>query len=296
MTAGDRSAWDRPMTVERIREVRRAVAVARDQGKRIGFVPTMGALHPGHGSLIERSVDECDFTVVSIFVNPLQFGPAEDLRDYPRDLESDLAFCRERGVDLVFTPSDDEIYPGEPRTFVEVRGLTEGLCGAFRPGHFLGVTTVVAKLFHIVLPDMAYFGRKDAQQALVISRMVRDLDFPLQVRTVPTVRDADGLAVSSRNRYLTPEEREAATALYRGLTRARRLLEDGERRAEVVAEAVRAEVRAECLLEKQYVEVVDLEELRPVATVESPVLVAAAVYAGKIRLIDNIVFPDDDRG
>lgn len=278
--------------VTTIAEVRKAVAEARARGARIGFVPTMGALHAGHGALMDASVAECDVTVVSIFVNPLQFGPAEDFHKYPRDLEADEAFCRERGVDIVFAPSDEEMYPRPPRAFVEVEELTAGLCGAYRPGHFRGVTTVVTKLFHIVQPDVAYFGQKDFQQAAVIRRMVEDLNFPLEIRTVPTVREADGLAMSSRNRYLNPEERRAATALYRGLVAARELMEKGERDPEKVRARVREVWAEEPLVREQYIEVVDAVDLKPVSYIDGQVAVAVAAFVGTTRLIDNILFPE----
>ena len=277
------------MVVHTIEEVRRNVARARAEGKRIGFVPTMGALHSGHAALVERSVAECGYTVVSVFVNKLQFGPGEDFDKYPRTLEADAALCRKVGADLVFAPSHAEMYPAEPRSFVEVEGLTEGLCGRYRPGHFRGVTTVVTKLFHIVGPDVAYFGEKDAQQLFVIRRMVRDLDFPVEIRSVPTVREKDGLAMSSRNRYLSPEERAAAPALYRGLCRARELATAGEQDAERLKAAVREEIAREPLMREQYVELVDLDELKPVAKVDGKALLAAAVFVGETRLIDNVV-------
>lgn len=277
------------MIVHGIEETRRRVAQARAEGKRIGFVPTMGALHKGHAALVERSVAECDFTVVSVFVNKLQFGAGEDFDKYPRTLEADAALCREVGADLVFAPSHGEMYPFEPRAFVEVEGLTEGLCGRFRPGHFRGVTTVVAKLFHIVGPDVAYFGEKDAQQLYVIRRMVQDLDFPVEIRGVPTVRESDGLAMSSRNTYLSPAERAAAPALYRGLSRARDLAAAGERDAARLIAAVREEIAREPLMREQYVEVVDVDELKPLSTIDGKALVAAAVFVGETRLIDNVV-------
>ncbi|MBO2521660.1 MAG: pantoate--beta-alanine ligase [Clostridia bacterium] len=276
--------------VTTVQEMRQAVARARAAGARIGFVPTMGALHEGHGALVDASVAECDVTVVSIFVNPLQFGPAEDFHKYPRDLEADKAFCQARGVDFIFAPSEKEMYPEPPRAFVEVEELTAGLCGAFRPGHFRGVTTVVTKLFHIVMPDVAYFGQKDYQQLAVIRRMVDDLNFPVEIRGVPTVREADGLAMSSRNRYLNPEERRAATALYRGLTAAKALLEQGERNADRVRQRVREELAKEPLVREQYVEVVDADDLSQVSYIDGRVAVAVAAFVGTTRLIDNIVF------
>jgi len=279
------------MIVHSIEEVRRRVAGARAAGRRIGFVPTMGALHRGHAALIDRSVAECDFTVVSVFVNKLQFGAGEDFDKYPRTLEADAALCREHGADLVFAPPHEAMYPQEPKAFVVVEGLTDGLCGAFRPGHFRGVTTVVTKLFHIVLPDVAYFGEKDAQQLFVIRRMVRDLDFPIEIRSVPTVREPDGLAMSSRNRYLSVEERKAAPALYRGLAKAKEALEQGERDPEKVRALVRAEIARQPLMREQYVEVVDVENLKPVTVIEGRVLVAAAVFVGGTRLIDNVMYP-----
>lgn len=278
--------------VETVEALRRVVAAARAGGKRIGLVPTMGALHRGHAALIDASVAECDFTVVSIFVNALQFGPQEDFAVYPRDLDADQALCEEHGVDVVFAPTPGEMYPSEQRTFVDVTGLTDGLCGAFRPGHFRGVTTVVAKLFHIASPDVAYFGAKDAQQLVVIRRMVRDLNFPIEVRAVATVREESGLALSSRNRYLSDEQQKGAAAIYQGLQAARALLEAGETNPERVRQAVRDELVKEPGLREQYVEVVDAEELERVKRIEGRTLVAVAAYAGKTRLIDNIFYPD----
>lgn len=277
--------------VTTIQEMRQAIAEARAKGATIGFVPTMGALHAGHGALIDASVNECDVTVVSVFVNPLQFGPHEDFHKYPRDLEADEAFCRERGVDFVFAPPVEEMYPRKALSFVEVEELTRGLCGAYRPGHFRGVTTVVTKLFHIVMPDVAYFGQKDYQQLTVIRRMVDDLDFPLVIRAVPTAREPDGLAMSSRNRYLSPEERQAATSIYRGLLAARAAMEQGERDPNRVRERVRAELAKEPLIREQYVEVVDADDLSQVTYIDGSVVVAVAAFAGTTRLIDNIVFP-----
>lgn len=283
------------LTVDRIEAVRKAVAQARAGGKRIGFVPTMGALHEGHGALIDSSVSECGFTVVSLFVNPLQFGPSEDFARYPRPFAEDQAFCAARGVDLLFAPPVEEMYPEPSKSFVEVTGLTEGLCGAHRPGHFRGVTTVVAKLLNIVGPDVAYFGQKDAQQAVVIQRMVRDLNFPVEIRVVPTVREADGLAMSSRNRYLSPEDRRAATALYRGLMSALQALEAGERDAKAVRARVREVLKEEPRVREEYVEVVDAAELTPVSYIDRRVIVAVAAHVGPARLIDNVIFTPPER-
>lgn len=281
--------------VRTISEVRERIRQARAGGRTVGFVPTMGYLHDGHVALIEAARRAGHYTVVSIFVNPLQFGPQEDYERYPRDLERDARICRQAGVDLVFAPSVEEMYPaGRSRTFVEVTELTDGLCGRFRPGHFRGVATVVTKLFHIVQPDVAYFGQKDAQQVRVIQQMVADLDFPVQIEVVPTVREPDGLAMSSRNSYLSPEERRAATVLYRALKAAEALVAAGERDAERVRDAMRRTVEAEPLARLQYAEVVDWQSLRPVDTLRSETLLALAVYIGQTRLIDNLLLRVDD--
>lgn len=274
-----------------IDEARAAVAAARAQGKRIGFVPTLGGLHEGHGTLMDHSVKECGFSVVSVFVNALQFGPSEDFRKYPREIERDADFAALHGVDLVFAPPHEEMYPRDPLAFVEVVRMTDGLCGAFRPGHFRGVTTVVTKLLNIVQPDVVYFGEKDAQQLSVVQRMVSDLNFPVEVRPVGTVREEDGLAMSTRNRYLSSEERRSAGAIARGLTQAKALLASGERNPEAVKSAVRAAFAAEPLIKEQYIEVVDADELQPVSLIDGRVLVAVAAYLGKTRLIDNFFYP-----
>ncbi len=272
-----------------IKEVREAITTARQEGKSIGFVPTMGYLHAGHLALIWRARAENGFVVVSIFVNPTQFGPAEDFDRYPRDLERDLDLCRTAGVDLVFAPEVPEMYPPGYQTYVEVEELSRGLCGASRPGHFRGVATVVAKLFNVVTPDRAYFGEKDAQQLRVIRRMVADLNFPLTIVPVPTVREPDGLAMSSRNTYLSPAERRAALVLSRALSLAAELFAQGERRAEVITDRMRELITAEPLARIDYVAVVDDETLTPVEKIDRPVLVALAVFIGQTRLIDNLV-------
>jgi len=272
-----------------ITEVRAWVSQARTAGKKIGFVPTMGALHVGHVSLIEAAAAACDSVIVSIFVNPTQFGPGEDLEKYPRPLEQDLAICREQGVHAVFAPSAAEMYPRENRTWVAVEKLTEPLCGRSRPGHFRGVTTVCTKLFNIVAPDIAFFGRKDAQQAIVIRRMVADLNMPLEIVVCPTVREPDGLAVSSRNRYLNAQERQAAPVIYRSLCRCAELIHGGERDAARLVEAMRGVLGRVSLFHIEYVSVLDAENLDEIEHVEGTVLAAIAGRLGSTRLIDNIV-------
>jgi len=255
----------------------------------VGFVPTMGYLHEGHLSLVRRSRSENDFTVVSIFVNPTQFGPREDYNRYPRDLERDLSLLERERVDIVFAPPVEEMYPPDFGTWVEVTGITERLEGASRPGHFRGVATVVTKLFNIVEPTRAYFGQKDAQQALVIKKMVRDLNMNLEVVVVPTVREPDGLAMSSRNVYLNPEERQAATVLYRALSLARELYERGERDAEALRRRMRELIEAEPRARLDYVSVASLDSLEELDRIDRPALVSLAVFLGPARLIDNII-------
>jgi len=271
-----------------IKEAQSAVAEARRAGRTIGLVPTMGAMHQGHFSLIERARGECGFVAVSIFVNPTQFGPNEDLGAYPRPVEADLAGCEARGADLVFVPSVEEMYPRESVTTVAVKRLTDTLCGRTRPWHFPGACTVVAKLFNIVLPDKAYFGAKDFQQAVIVKRMAGDLDFPVEVVVCPTVREADGLAMSSRNAYLTPQERKQATALSGALRLAERMIRQKRPPAKQVIEAVRRHIAADAPDGAiDYVQIVDPYELRDVEKTDPPVLVALAVKFGKARLIDN---------
>ncbi len=255
----------------------------------IGFVPTMGYLHAGHISLAQRARAECASVVASIFVNPTQFGPNEDLAKYPRDLPRDLAMLEQAGADLVWTPTPEIMYPPGYQTWVEVEGLTRGLEGAVRPGHFRGVTTIVAKLFNAVGPDKAYFGQKDAQQAAVIRRMTRDLDFPIEIIVCPIVREADGLAMSSRNVYLNPEERQAATVLFRSLSAARSAFDSGERVAENLRALVRKTVDSESLVRLNYVSCADYDTLEELETVAGKTLLSMAVYLGKTRLIDNFV-------
>ncbi len=264
----------------------------RKEGKTIGFVPTMGALHEGHLSLIRRSAQENDVTVVSIFVNPTQFGPGEDYERYPRDPEGDLRKAHQAGADIVFMPSVEEMYPDGYATYVEVTGpLTQGLCAPFRPGHFRGVTTIVTKLFHLVEPDRAYFGKKDYQQWRVIQRMVRDLNMPIEIIGCPTVREPDGLAMSSRNQYLRPEERESALSLYRSLLMAKQRIEAGEQDVQKIVEEMRKFIESHPYVKKiDYIEIVEAESLRRVERLQSgqKVVVALAVHVGNARLIDNM--------
>jgi pantoate--beta-alanine ligase len=255
----------------------------------VGFVPTMGYLHAGHISLVQAARTECASVAASIFVNPTQFGPNEDLDKYPCDLPRDLALLEAAGVDLVWTPPLEVMYPPGFQTWVEVEALTRRLEGEVRPGHFRGVTTVVAKLFNAVGPDKAYFGQKDAQQAVVVRRMAKDLDFPIEIVVCPTLREVDGLAMSSRNTFLTPEERQAATVLFRALSTAKLAYDSGERAAKKLCALVRATVAAEPLPRLQYVSCVDDDTLEELETVRGKVLLSMAVFMGKTRLIDNFV-------
>lgn len=273
--------------VASVSEIRQHLDRVRHENKTIGFVPTMGALHAGHASLIASARAECDFVVVSIFVNPLQFGPSEDYQRYPRPLEKDLEICAAQGANLVFAPEVDDLYASPQVTFVDVTRITDHLCGAFRPGHFRGVTTVVAKLFHVVQADRAYFGEKDYQQLCVIRRMVEDLNLPVSIVPVPTLREADGLAMSSRNVYLEPDQRAAAPSLFRALNAARAMIEAGETDAAKIKESALRVLSYEPLARVQYFEIVDAE-VQPVATVRGEVRIAAAIFIGKTRLIDNV--------
>ncbi|ABZ83884.1 pantoate--beta-alanine ligase [Heliomicrobium modesticaldum Ice1] len=275
-----------------IESIREMTAWSREQareGRTIGFVPTMGYLHEGHLTLMRRAREACDRVVVSIFVNPLQFGAGEDFAEYPRDLIRDSRLAESAGVDVLFAPSAREMYPKGYHTFVDVERLTEGLCGASRPGHFRGVTTVVCKLFNIVRPDVAYFGQKDAQQLAVIRRMTEDLNLPVSVVGVPIVREADGLAMSSRNVYLSPQERQAALVLSRALARARELIEGGERDVARLRQIITETITAEPLAAIDYVSIVDNRFIQPVETLAGECLIALAVRIGKRRLIDNMV-------
>jgi pantoate--beta-alanine ligase len=275
---------------ESIDRTRAVVRAAREQGKRIGLVPTMGALHVGHMSLIEAAKASCDFVVVSIFVNPTQFGPAEDLSQYPRPFEHDCTLCKEQGVDLIFAPTPEAMFGStEPVTWVTVAKLTDHLCGASRPDHFRGVTTVCTKLFNIVGSDIAFFGQKDAQQVRVIQKMVTDLNMPLTIQVCPTARESDGLAVSSRNKYLSLEQREQATCLYRALQTCLVLVKQGVLESEPLIASMTEVLNGVAHGGIDYISISDTQSLQPLAQIEDKALVALAVQVGPARLIDNIL-------
>lgn len=265
------------------------IRAEKRQGKTIGLVPTMGFLHDGHLSLIKKARKDTDCVVVSIFVNPIQFGPREDLKQYPRDLKRDLKLCRINDVDIVFLPTSKIMYPTGFSAYVDVENLTRGLCGSSRPGHFKGVTTVVAKLFNIVKPDIAYFGQKDAQQAIVIRKMVEDLNMPVKIKVLPIVREKDGLAMSSRNIYLDNSQRKQALSLYKSLKLARDLYRRGEKDSKKIIKNMRSVMLKEKDTKIEYVSIVDLKELKDLDRISKKALVAVAVKIGKTRLIDNTI-------
>jgi pantoate--beta-alanine ligase len=277
-----------PEIETRIAGVRRAVAVARGEQKVVGLVPTMGALHEGHAALIRAARARTSLVVVSIFVNPTQFGPKEDFAKYPRTLEADQKLCADAGAHLIFAPTVEEMYPANSFTFVDVAELGNHLCGASRPGHFRGVCTVVLKLFNVVQPDFAFFGAKDYQQARILTQMVRDLNVPVGVEVVPTVREPDGLARSSRNRYLSAAERAVAPRIYQTLQSARARAAAGEIDAARLESALAAELSALPGAQVDYARVVDAETLQPLARLDRPAVAAVAVYLGGTRLIDNL--------
>ena len=274
----------------------RTAEAIRQDGRRIGFVPTMGYLHQGHLSLVRKARELSQVVVVSLFVNPTQFGPREDFDSYPRDLPRDIGLLEETGCDILFQPAAEQIYPPGHSTIVEVRGLTEVLCGASRPGHFRGVTSVVTMLFNIVRPHLAVFGQKDAQQAIVIRRMVSDLHEDIEIVVAPTVREPDGLAMSSRNEYLSSRERQEAPALHRALQWAQARVEAGERRADVLIEGIRQQIEKASSGRIDYIAVVDTVRLRSLEILSGEVLVALAVKFGRARLIDNIILNVESRG
>ena len=275
--------------IKSIPALKSAVRRWKSKNRTIGFVPTMGYLHEGHLSLVRASKKKADVTVVSIFVNPMQFGPKEDFKTYPRDFERDAGLLEKEGIAVLFYPDAEEMYPGGYKTYVEVHDLQDKLCGRSRPGHFRGVSTVVLKLFNIVRPDYAFFGQKDAQQAIILRRMARDLDLDVHVEIMPIVREADGLAMSSRNTYLGPDERKAGLSLSRSLRQAKMRIDAGERRPAVILGAMKEMIAAEPLARIDYIEAVDMETLEPVKEISEGTLIALAVFIGKTRLIDNMI-------
>ncbi|MEW5807391.1 MAG: pantoate--beta-alanine ligase [Acidobacteriota bacterium] len=275
--------------ISRINRMKEISKEARGKGKKIGFVPTMGFLHEGHLSLFRRARELSDITIASIFVNPAQFGPAEDFDKYPRDLARDVDLTVAEGVDYLFTPAVEEVYPEGYFTYVEVKRLSDTMCGRSRPGHFRGVTTIVLKLFNIVLPSFAILGQKDAQQAIIIKKMVKDLNMNVEIVVAPTVRHEDGLAMSSRNYYLSMEERKAATILYRSLIEAQRLINDGEKDAEAIEIGMRKLIEDEPLARIDYISITDTAQLEHLSKISGEVLIALAVFIGNTRLIDNII-------
>ena len=279
--------------VSTVDEVREQVKTWRSEGLSVGLVPTMGYLHEGHQSLIAKSVEQNDKTVVSVFVNPIQFGPNEDLATYPRDLDRDSKLCEETGADLIFHPEKENMYDDDFCTYIDMDAVTKNLCGKTRPTHFRGVCTVVGKLFNIVEPDRAYFGQKDAQQLAVIRRMVRDLNFNLEIVGCPIIREDDGLAKSSRNTYLSPEERKAAVILSRALQKGKSMIDSGETDATKVVASIRAEIESEPLACIDYVEAVDFDSIEPITQIAGNTLIAVAVYIGSTRLIDNTIITDN---
>jgi len=272
-----------------IESVRNLVKATRSQGKKIGLVPTMGALHIGHISLIEVAVRQCDFVIVSIFVNPTQFGPGEDFEKYSRPLDADLEICKKAGVDAVFAPAQEQMYGEDNLTWVNVEKLTEQLCGQSRPVHFRGVTTVCAKLFNIVEPDIAFFGQKDGQQAIVIKRMVADLNMPLEIAICPTIREPDGLAVSSRNKYLTKQQKKDATYIYKSLQKCREMIDARVTDSETIIAEMRKILSQAPSIKIEYISIVDAETLQTTDLIARQVLAAVAVRIGSARLIDNIL-------
>ncbi|MBU3216879.1 pantoate--beta-alanine ligase [Clostridium estertheticum] len=277
-------------TVKTIKEIRNQVKVWKKEGYSIALVPTMGSLHAGHASLISRAAKENDKVVVSIFVNPIQFGPSEDLDSYPRDLNKDEIVCEGAGADLIFAPKATEMYYKDIEASVSVKELATGLCGAKRPNHFAGVCTVVSKLFNIIPADKAYFGQKDAQQLAIIKRMVRDLNFDIEIVGCPIIREKDGLAKSSRNVYLSSKERQAALILNKSLTKCREALSNGERSTNLLKEIIKAQIQTETLARIDYIEIVDALSLDAIDFANKPILVAIAIYIGKTRLIDNFIY------
>ncbi len=276
-------------TINSIGDLRKRLSLEREKGQTIGFVPTMGFFHRGHLELIKKARAENDLVVVSIFVNPTQFGPNEDYKKYPRNLKKDKKMASQIGVDYIFTPSADEIYPEDFSTYVKVEGMSNLLCGKYRRGHFRGVTTVVAILFNIVRPDRAYFGAKDYQQLVIIKRMVKDLNFGIEIREVPIVREKDGLAMSSRNEYLNPEERQVALVINKALRETKETFLQGQRHTGVILEKAEKVLNNEPAFKLEYLDICDAENLENINEISKKAIVAVAGYVGQTRLIDNII-------
>jgi len=272
-----------------VRSLAKKVFEIRKHNKTIGLVPTMGFLHDGHRSLIKKARQDTDCVIVSIFINPAQFGPKEDLKKYPKSLKKDLGFCEREGVDIVFAPEAEEMYPENYATYVNVGNITDALCGASRPGHFQGVATVVTKLFNITMPDIAYFGHKDAQQAIVIKKMAEDLNMSVNIKVMPTVREKDGLAMSSRNVYLSREERIQAQSIYKSLKLAKELFNNGEMDSWKIINKIKRVISKQPDARVEYIKVVDIRDLKDIKKISGKVLIAIAVWIGKTRLIDNVV-------
>jgi pantoate--beta-alanine ligase len=275
--------------IKKIDKMRSAVSGIKSRGMSIGFVPTMGYLHEGHLSLVRESLRKADVTVVSIFVNPAQFSPREDFKEYPRDLNRDSEVLEREGVDYLFVPESDEIYPQGHKTYVEVYDLQNKLCGRYRPGHFRGVCTVMLKLFNIINPDISFFGQKDAQQAIILKRMVKELNLKVIIKVLPIIREEDGLAFSSRNKHLTQEERKAALVLSKSLKVAQSMMEKGQRDSAAIIKEMKEIIGREPLAKIDYVEIVDTDKLNPVVKIEKKALIAMAIFIGKVRLIDNTI-------
>lgn len=275
--------------IHSITKIRKLIKAAKVKAKTIGFVPTMGYFHAGHISLMRQAKKDCGISIVSIFVNPLQFAPKEDFKKYPRNIKRDERLSKEAKVDIIFYPSAKAMYPSGYRTFVEVDKISDLLCGKFRPGHFKGVATVVTKLFNIVQPDIAYFGQKDIQQAIVIKKLAEDLNIPLKIKLMPTVREKDGLAMSSRNIYLNREQRREAVVFWQSLKKARKLIKNGERRAKVIISLIKKLICTQKYARIDYVECVSFGSLLPVKIIKGKAVIALAVWLGRTRLIDNII-------
>jgi len=279
--------------VNRIQRMKEIIKDIKRDNKTIGFVPTMGCLHQGHLSLVREARRMSDYAIVSIFVNPKQFGPNEDYEKYPRNITKDAEILSQENVDYVFYPAVEEMYPENYRTYVIVEDLSDKLCGRSRPGHFKGVATIVLKLLNIIQPNFAFFGQKDAQQSIIIKKMIRDLNLDTEIIILPIVREPDGLAMSSRNLYLNPEERKAATVLFKSLQAANELIKDGEKKANKIIEKIKKIISNEPLAKIDYVEIVDLENLNPLKSLDKTALIAIAVYIGETRLIDNIIVREE---